>query len=65
MLDFSDSILSQVIVHFVGNKANEEGVKKSNEVLDLSLDLDETLKRFFFKPFKKNLESYLFPIMQI
>lgn len=60
MLDFSDSILSQVIVHFVGNKANEEGVKKSNEVLDLSLDLDETLKRFFFKPFKKNLESYLF-----
>ena len=38
MIQLYDAIISKCIVHFVGNRGIDEGVKYSNDILDMNED---------------------------
>ena len=60
MIEFSESTITGVAVHKVGNKSREEGVKASNEMLELYDELEEVLYRYFTKPFLNVEDTYCF-----
>lgn len=51
MLEVSESIINQFVVHKVGNKASEEGFVTSSEISTPDEELDHLLKKYFFKSF--------------
>lgn len=52
MYNFSEVVLENIIVHNVGNKSKEEGVKVSNRVLLLEEAVQQVLMQYFLSPFK-------------
>ena len=55
MIDFSNAVIENIIVHKVGNKTREEGVVFSNNILELQGDmLKDLLLKFFLSPFKND-----------
>lgn len=52
---FSDSArLHSVVLHKVGNKLNDEGIRLSDAPLQTDDLIDELLLKYFFSPFKSN-----------
>ncbi|WP_239257253.1 nucleoid-associated protein [Listeria ilorinensis] len=57
MPDFSYAKINQLVVHFVGNKAQEDGYEAASNVLsEIGSDLNFNLGTIFFEPFTK--ENY-------
>ncbi len=52
MLDFSESELSKLAIHQVGNKSNEEGIIISEEEVPINGAIAPLLTTYFTKPFK-------------
>lgn len=53
MLDFSAAQITRMVIHFVGNKAKEEGVILSeNHLRPLAVEEEELFLRYFLKPFE-------------
>jgi hypothetical protein len=49
------SLLKQLVVHFVGNKTNEEDLKLSKSLLDIQDEaIEGLLLKYFLSPFKNN-----------
>ena len=66
MFDFEDANLDKLVVHRVGNKAQNEGVIISNELCDIYNELTENmLKRYFLEPFGKVNTIYKFKLYHI
>lgn len=59
-MNFKDTLISQCIVHKVGNKNRKEFLQLSENVLELSENLEKELQQFFLNPFKSNWEAYQF-----
>ncbi|MFN0049827.1 MAG: nucleoid-associated protein [Cytophagales bacterium] len=60
MLLTSEAQIDQLVVHFVGNKSQEEGFKLSKSTISIAEDnLSELLKKYFLQPFK-NQEYFHF-----
>lgn len=52
MLDYTNCFITQIAVHHVGNKTNDEELNLSKSLLDSSNDiLKELLMQYFLKPF--------------
>ncbi|HBH22609.1 MAG TPA: hypothetical protein DDY13_04220 [Cytophagales bacterium] len=60
MPDFSDAAITNLSVHFVGNKIQEESIRLSDRQLQLDEVILETLTRYFTKPFKDQPFYHLF-----
>jgi len=61
MFDFEDANLDKLVVHRVGNKAQNEGVIISNELCDIYNELTENmLKKYLLSPFGKINAVYNF-----
>lgn len=61
MFDFEEAVLNKLVVHRVGNKAQNEGVIISNELCDIYNEITENmLKRYFLEPFNKVNTMYKF-----
>jgi hypothetical protein len=54
MIDFSNSQLSDLVVHTIGNKGNNEPFKFSPSLQSMNEDLKSILASYFTKPFKKD-----------
>ena len=52
MLDFSESELSKLAIHHVGNKINEEGIIISEQEVGINGTIAPLLTTYFTKPFK-------------
>ena len=52
MLNFKNSELQQLVIHFIGNNHEEEGIKISKHETHVDDDIKSLLKKFFLKPFK-------------
>lgn len=52
MLDFSEAVLSNLAIHHVGNKSNEEGVIISEQEVGINGTIAPLLTTYFTKPFK-------------
>lgn len=52
MLDFSEAILSNLSIHQVGNKSNEEGLIISEQEVPIDDTIAPLLTTYFTKPFK-------------
>ncbi|MCK5277066.1 MAG: nucleoid-associated protein [Cyclobacteriaceae bacterium] len=52
MLDFSEAILSNLAIHQVGNKSNEEGTIISEQEVAINGSIAPLLTAYFTKPFK-------------
>jgi len=60
MIDFNNSCISQLAVHFVGNKTNNEPLTISDKLLDNSdAMVTSMLQKYFLKPFT-NAEFHAF-----
>ncbi len=60
MIHTESSILNHLVVHFVGNKHDEEGINLSKKPLQLQdEDVEGLLMKYFLSPFKNN-EYYHF-----
>ena len=58
MHDFSAASIKKMVIHYVGNKANEERLALSeNHVRGLAIEEEELLLKYFLKPFQR--EEYL------
>lgn len=55
MLNFKNSDLQQLIVHHVGNKSDEEGIKTSKSETNIDDEIKSLLKQYFLKPFKPEM----------
>lgn len=60
MLEISESILSKLSVHFVGNKSKEEGYTASETAFEMDDYLNEVMLRYFLKPFKTGTDLFKF-----
>lgn len=60
MIQLYDAIISKCIVHFVGNRGLEEGIKYSNGILDINGVAKDTLCNYFYKPFVGKEDYYTF-----
>ena len=60
MIQLYDAIISKCIVHFVGNRGIDEGVKYSNDILDINEVAKDTLCNYFYKPFVGKEDYYTF-----
>jgi hypothetical protein len=60
MINFSGSILSKCIIHYVGNKTRNENVITSSKELALSENIESQLNNFMLRPFKEVTETYHF-----
>ncbi len=59
MIDYSNCNLEQLAVHQIGNKANEEELHLSEEMIDIEdVELRELLLRYFLQPFAKPTEFF-------
>jgi len=52
MIDFLESNISNIVLHKVGNKLNDEGIKFSKTVLITNEEVDKTLLKYFLVPFR-------------
>ena len=53
MHDFSAAQIKKIVVHYVGNKANEERLTLSDQhVRSLAIEEEELLLRYFLKPWR-------------
>jgi len=52
MLNFKNSELQQLVVHHVGNKTDNEGIKTSSSETNVDKEIKLLLNKFFLKPFK-------------
>ena len=52
MFDFSNTIMSDIVVHKVGNKLREEKLQLSKQPLNLDDSIKELLHSYFLTPFK-------------
>ncbi len=59
MINFSNTTLSKIIVHKVGNSSRDEGVKISKNILSVNGIVKDLLTKYFLNPFKTN-EYYSF-----
>lgn len=60
MADFSYANITKLVVHFVGNQAQEEGYEASQNVLtEISSELNFTLGRIFLKHLQKKIIIHL------
>lgn len=59
MVDFSEAILSNLAIHQVGNKSNEEGLVLSQQNVNIDGSIASLLTNYFTSPFKGN-EYYTF-----
>ncbi|HAQ72283.1 nucleoid-associated protein [Salibacteraceae bacterium] len=58
MHDFSAAHIKKIVIHYVGNKANEERLTLSDQhVRSLAIEEEELLLRYFLKPFQS--EEYM------
>lgn len=53
MISFEDSELSDVAIHFVGNKIQEEALDLSDELLQFDPEIKQVLQQYFTKFFKE------------
>ena len=60
MIQLYDAVMSKCIVHFVGNKAIDEGIRLSTGFLDANEVAKDTLCNYFYKPFIDKEEYYAF-----
>jgi hypothetical protein len=60
MLNLDNTLLTNCVVHLVGNKNRDEKVRASKKELVLDEDLQTQLMHYFLKNFKGNNESYKF-----
>lgn len=51
MIQLYDANIEECLVHFVGNKTNDEGLKLSKEPLSISNETRNALNNYFYKPF--------------
>lgn len=54
MILFPDTLLENIAIHKVGNRANEDGVVFSKSVLTPGEEIKNVLMAFFLSPFKSN-----------
>ena len=52
MLDFSEAFLSNLSIHQVGNKSNEEGLIISEQEVPINGNIGPLLTTYFTRPFK-------------
>lgn len=52
MIETEHIQIESIVVHSVGNKLNEEGIRFSKNPLQLTPELEELLLTYFFSPFK-------------
>lgn len=52
MLDFSETILSRLAIHQVGNRSNQEGIIHSEQEIVINGTIAPLLTTYFTKPFK-------------
>jgi len=53
MYNFKQSELESLAIHFIGNKADEQGVNISKKLISTDDDITNLLKKYFLKPFKE------------
>lgn len=46
--------LAQIAVHWVGNKATDDGIKLSQDILTIDENIKSLLSKYFLSPFKEN-----------
>lgn len=56
MIHFDNSTIDNIVVHKVGNKSADEGIRLSNDVLRVSSEIEAILTTYFVSPFK--MEDY-------
>lgn len=49
--------IESIVLHYVGNKLNQDGINFSKEPLNINKDISDVLLNYFLKPFN-NLEFY-------
>ena len=55
MFDFSDVSLNQIVVHNIGNRTEEEGVKLSKGEMNITdATVEDILKQYFLSTFKND-----------
>lgn len=59
MMNFTNTTLSKIIVHKIGNSSRDEGVKLSKSTLSVNGLVKDLLAKYFLNPFKVN-EYYSF-----
>ena len=60
MLNHQDSTLNSIALHKVGNKAEDEGVRISQSLLEVDEDIRQLLLSYFLSPFKSSLYYQLY-----
>ena len=60
MIDFSSTILSECIIHHIGNKHHDEKCITSKKELQLTDEQEAFLTKYFLDHFKKNSEAFVF-----
>ena len=58
MIQFYETNIKNIAIHFVGNKNNDEHVKYSHSVLNLDETTKDVLINYFIKPFIQKQEYY-------
>ena len=60
MIQFYDTKIKDVVIHFVGNKSNDDDVRCSKSVLKINEEITNVLINYFVKPFLRSDEQYTF-----
>ncbi len=60
MINHLDSTLQSIALHKVGNKAESEGVRLSQSLLEVDEDIRQLLLSYFLSPFKNSLYYQLY-----
>lgn len=60
MIQYYDTKIQNVAIHFVGNKSNDELFKSSKSLLVINDDVNYVLVNYFIKPFLNSKELYSF-----
>lgn len=54
MFSVSEIVLTNIVLHKVGNKLRDEGIKSSKTPLEIKDDIKQLLLHYFLTPFKEN-----------
>lgn len=60
MLNYQDYILTSISLHKVGNKAEDEGIRFSESLLEVDENIRQLLLGYFLSPFKNSLYYQLY-----
>ena len=52
MISFQETCIDQIVLHKVGNKSQDDGVKLSEATIKLDESIKELLLTYFLSPFK-------------